>query len=59
MSFATLRQLRYAVLILNRADMAASQRYVVENGINAFKGFLPIQDILATYCTKVPSVKRC
>ena len=35
MSFATLRRLRYVVLILTRADMAASQRYVVENGINA------------------------
>ena len=35
MSFATLRRLRYVVLILIRADMAASQRYVVGNGINA------------------------
>ena len=35
MSFATLRQLRYVVLILTRADMAASQRYVVGTGINA------------------------
>ena len=35
MSFATLRRLRYVVLILTRADMAASQRSVVENGINA------------------------
>ena len=35
MSFAILRRLRYVVLILTRADMAASQRYVVENGINA------------------------
>ena len=35
MSFATLRQLLYVVLILTRADMAASQRYVVGNGINA------------------------
>ena len=35
MSFATLRRLRYVVLILTKADMAASLRYVVENGINA------------------------
>ena len=35
MSFATLRRLRYVVLILTRADMAASQRCVVGNGINA------------------------
>ena len=36
MSFATLRHLQlYVVLILTRADMAASQRYVVRNGINA------------------------
>ena len=35
MSFATLRQLQYVVLILTRADMAASQRYVIGNGINA------------------------
>ena len=34
MSFATLR-LRYIVWILNRADMAALQRYVVGNRINA------------------------
>ena len=35
MSFAALRRLRYVVLILTRADVAASQRYVVGNGINA------------------------
>ena len=35
MSFATLRRLRYVVLILTRADMAASQSYVVGNGMNA------------------------
>ena len=35
MSFATLRRLRYIVLILTRADMATLQRYVVGNGINA------------------------
>ena len=35
MSFATLRRLRCVVLILTRAGMAASQRYVVGNGINA------------------------
>ena len=35
MSFATLRRLQYLVLILTTADMAASQRYVVGNGINA------------------------
>ena len=35
MLFATLRRLRFVVLILTRADMAASQRYVVGNGINA------------------------
>ena len=39
MSFATLRQLRYVVLILTRADMAASQKYVVGNGINASRTF--------------------
>ena len=36
MSVATLGDLRYVVLILTRADMAASQRYVVGNGPNAF-----------------------
>ena len=35
MSFATLRRLRYVVLILARADMSDSQRYFVGNGINA------------------------
>ena len=35
MSFTTPRRSRYAVLILTRADMAALQRYVVGNGINA------------------------
>ena len=35
MSFAGLRRLRYVVLILTRADMAASQRYVIGNGNNA------------------------
>ena len=35
MSFATLRRLRYVVLIITRADIAASQRCVVGNGINA------------------------
>ena len=35
MSFATLRRLPYVVLILTRADMAASQRYVVGNQIDA------------------------
>ena len=35
MLFATLRQLRYVVLILTRAETAASQTYVVGNGINA------------------------
>ena len=39
MSFATLRHGRYVVLILTRADMAASQRYVVGNGINASSAF--------------------
>ena len=34
MSFATLRRLWYVVLILTKADMVASQRYVVGNGIN-------------------------
>ena len=35
MSLATLRRLRYVVLILTRADMSASQRYVVGDGIIA------------------------
>ena len=35
MSFATLRRLRYVVSILTRADVAASRKYVVGNGINA------------------------
>ena len=39
MSFATLRRLRLVVLILTGADMAASQRYVVGNGINASRVF--------------------
>ena len=37
MSFATLRRLLHVVLILTRAGMAASQTYVVGNGINASK----------------------
>ena len=40
MSFATLRRLRYVVLILTRADVAASQRYVVGNRINASRALL-------------------
>ena len=39
MSFATLRRLRYVVSILTRADMAASQRYVLGNGVNASRAF--------------------
>ena len=38
MSLATPRRLRYAVLILTKAHMAASQKYgsyVLKNGINA------------------------
>ena len=35
MSFATRRRVLYVVLILTRVDMAALQRYVVGNGINA------------------------
>ena len=35
MSSATLRRLRYVILMSTRADKAASQRYVVGNGINA------------------------
>ena len=35
MSVSTLRRLRFVVLILTGADMAASQRYVVGNGITA------------------------
>ena len=35
MSFATLKRLRCVVLILTSAEMTASQRYVVGNGINA------------------------
>ena len=35
MSFATLRRLRYVVLISTKAHMAALQKYVVGNGINA------------------------
>ena len=37
MSFATLRRLRYIVLILNRADVAALLRHVIGNGIHAFR----------------------
>ena len=37
MSFATPRRVRYVVLILTRADMAVSQRYVVGNEINAYR----------------------
>ena len=35
MSFATTRRLQYVVLILTKADMAASERYVIGTGINA------------------------
>ena len=58
MSFATLRQLRLVVLILTRADMAASLRYVVGNRLMLSELFLPILDILATHCTKILSVRR-
>ena len=34
---STVRRLRYVVLILTRADMAASQSYVIGNGINAYR----------------------
>ena len=37
MSFITLGRLRYVVLILTRVDIAASQRNVVGNGIDAFR----------------------
>ena len=42
MSLATLRRLRYVVLILTRADMAASQKYVVGNGTNASRASFAI-----------------
>ena len=34
---STVRRLRYIVLILARADMAASQSDVIGNGINAYR----------------------
>ena len=37
MSFVTLRQLRYLVLILTRIDMEALQRYGFGNGINTLR----------------------
>ena len=58
MSFSTLRRLRYVDLILTKADMAASQRHVVGNGITLPELYLPIQDILAPYYTKMLSVRR-
>ena len=39
MSFASLRRVRYVVLILTKADSAASQRYVVGNMIDAYRAF--------------------
>ena len=37
MSFATLRQLRYLVLILTKTDMAVSESYVIGNVTNTSK----------------------
>ena len=58
MSFATLRRLRYVVLILTRADRAASQSMSLEMELMLPELSLPIQDVLATYCTKIISVRR-
>ena len=58
MSFATLKRLRYVVLIFTREDMVASQRYVVVNGINASRALFANSGFFATYCTKILSVKR-
>ena len=48
MSFAALRRLRFVVLILARADMAGSQRYVVGMELMLPELSLLIQDIHAT-----------
>ena len=37
MSFATPRRLRFVVLMFSKANMAASQRHIVGNGINSFR----------------------
>ena len=58
MSFATLRRLRYVVLILTRADMEASQRYIVGNGINASRALFANLEYSCTYCTKFQSAKE-
>ena len=44
MTFATLRRLWYVVLILNRVDMEALQRYVIGNRINASRALFAISE---------------
>ena len=58
MSFATLRRLRYVVLILTRADWQLHRGMSLEMELMLAELFLPIQDILATYCIKILSVRR-
>jgi len=57
MSFATLRRLRYIVLLLTRGDVAASKTHVAETGINTLRAHFAIHDILTTHCSKIPSVR--
>ena len=58
MSFATLRRLRYVVLISTRADSAASQRYVVGNGINAFKALFTNSRYSCNILHQILSVRK-
>ena len=57
MSFATLRLFRYVVLILTRADMVVHRGMSLEIELMFPTLFLPIQDILATYRTKILSMR--
>ena len=57
MSFATLRRLWYVVLILTKADIAASPSYVVGNGINASRALFANSEYSSTYCTKILLVR--
>ena len=58
MSFATLRRLRYVVLILTRADRQLHRGMLLEMELMLPELSLLIQDTLATFCTKIPSVIR-
>ena len=60
MPFAPLRRRRYIALILTRAEETwqLHRGMLLEMELIRQELSLSVQDILATYCTKIPLVRR-